>query len=93
MSEPPREAELRRSAGGSVPAGGDQCGHRGQVVGVAGVPQAEENRDGDNDEQSGPVREPGDPVVEAEHGLPHFRESVDGHRDTRDEDDEGAHRR
>ena len=67
VPEPPGQAEARGMPGRPASTGGDHGRHRRQVIGIAGVPQAEQDRDRDDDEQRRAVRKPGDVVVEAEH--------------------------
>src|SRR5438105_1055170 len=67
MAEPPGQAEPRCATGCALPAGRDHRRDRGEMIWIARVPQAEEHRHTDDDQQRRPVREGGDPVVEAEH--------------------------
>ena len=68
VPETPPGAERGRPAAGVLAAGGHQRGHRGEVVGVGRVPQPEQGRDEEDDQDRAAVRERGDVVVESEHG-------------------------
>jgi hypothetical protein len=68
VPEAPPGAERRGAAAGVLAAGGHQRRDRGEVVGVGCVPEAEQRRDEEDDQDRAPVGERGDVVVESEHG-------------------------
>ena len=90
---PQDEAEPRGGARRPLAAGGDERRHGGEVVRVGRVAEAEQDRDADDDEQRGAVREVRDPVVESEHQVyVTFGSGAHGHRQAEAEDDERADR-
>ena len=67
VAEAPPGAEPRGRPRRTLAARRDQRRHRGDVVGVGRVPEPEEHRDEEDDDDRRPVGEACDPVVEPEH--------------------------
>ena len=67
MTEAPGGAELRSGPLAPVMSGCDERRDGSQMVGVARMPQAEDDRHDDHEAERGAVREVRDPVVETEH--------------------------
>ena len=68
MAETPEDAELGRAAARSFPSGGDEGGHRRDVIRIGRVAQSEQRRNEEDDEDRAAVRHGGDVIVETEHG-------------------------
>src|SRR5947207_12130943 len=67
MSEAPGEAETAGEPARALLLRADQRGHRGEMVGIGRVAQAEDDCDHDDDRDRCPVRGPCDSLVEPEH--------------------------
>ena len=70
VAQPPSEAQAPGAARAALLVGGDQRRDRGEVVGIGGVAQPEEDGDGAHHQRGASVPERGDLLVEPEHQPP-----------------------
>jgi hypothetical protein len=89
VAETPCKAELTRAPGGPILAARYERRHRGEVVRVRGVAQAEEDSNGEHNPQRSSVGKRGDSVVETGHSDD-LRKGLEGEPDPDGEDDERA---
>ena len=89
MAEAPGETEPRGAARRALARPGDQRRDSGEVIRVRRVTKAEHDRDDDDQQQVVPSEK--DAIQSSSPNMSaHFRDGVDGHRETGGEDDEGA---
>src|SRR6266568_5279221 len=67
VPQAPREAETARELRRALLLRADERGHRGEMVGIGRVTQAEHDGGSDDDRERRPVRRIRDPLVEPEH--------------------------